>query len=109
MDDQRYILFGPTQRINLGVRGNGTVFLDNTESKQRVNPIEPRMPRLSKNDGEFGLTVFRKTIHLFQMAFPCQRPRGSTAIRSGCIAGLTLGVNRSNVLRKMAASWRAPR
>jgi phosphodiesterase/alkaline phosphatase D-like protein len=60
MDDQRHILVGPKQRINLGVRGDGVVFLGNTEAEQRVDPTEPLILRLSNNQFGFGLTVFRK-------------------------------------------------
>jgi len=60
MDDPRHVLVGPKKRINLGVRGDGTVFLGDNEAKKRVDPSAPLMLWLSNNESGFGLSVFGK-------------------------------------------------
>ncbi len=70
MDDQRHILVGPKQRLNAGVRGDGTVFLGDVEAEQKVDPTKPLTLWLSKNEAGFGLVVFRPNDDPLSDGFP---------------------------------------
>lgn len=70
MDDPRHVLVGPKQRLDVGVRGDGTVFLGDAEAKERVDPSEPLILWLSKNEAGFGLTIFRKNDPALSDGFP---------------------------------------
>lgn len=110
MDDHRHILVGPKQWLSAGVRGDGTVFLGEAVAEQRVDPSEPLMLMLTKNDAELGLTVFRMNDKPLADGFP--EPAASVIIQidpaalQGNIALAAVGPNNpEQAARAVFTDW----